>query len=366
MGCLTQIPSLSLHTQLQEALPIVGHFLGRLGLSGLLAPQIPHRPYQEALDLLVKSILLQPNALYRIEAWARSYDPAWRPRTHLGDDVLGRALDRLFEADRASLLTALVLCAVKNFSLQTDELHNDSTTLAFAGAYEHQKTKALQLRQGCSKDHRPDLKQLVYCLSVSADGAVPVHFKAYSGNQADDPTHWETWQRLCQILGRSDFLYVADSKLCVKETMLQIAQQQGRFLTIMPRTRSEWTTFAEQATAQQVVWEALWSRRSLRHSHCREQFQLAAGTRQTTEGFALHWYRSSDKRRRDAQDRQQRLEAALQRLGRLNERRGRGPKTQCAVRRAAQNILARYHLEALVQYEIRLIVAGFEFTRMTR
>lgn len=349
-----QVSSLSLRTRRQGALPLVDQFLRRLGLQQLLTPHIAHAHYRDALELLVKSVLLCPNALYRIEAWAQDYDPAWRPAGQFGDDALGRALERLFEADRASLMTALVMRAIKTFDIQTDQIHNDSTSIKFCGAYEHQKPSAVQLRRGCSKDHRPDLKQLVYCLSVSADGAVPVHFKTYAGNQADDPTHWETWQCLCQILERNDFLYVADSKLCAKETLRRIDESQGQFITILPRTRGEWGAFAEQATQPAVGWKPLWDRRALRKRQRREVFELATGSRQTSEGFALYWYRSSEKRLRDAQERQARLDAALQKLQHLNERRGRGPKTEPAVRRAAQNILARYHVDSLIEFDLKL------------
>lgn len=349
-----QVSSLSLRSRRQGALPLVDQFLQRLGLQPLLSPHIAHPHYRDALELLVKSVLLCPNALYRIQAWAQEYDPAWRPPGQFDDDTLGRALERLFEADRASLMTSLIVRALKTFTIQTDQIHNDSTSVKFCGAYEHQEPRAIQLRRGCSKDHRPDLKQLVYCLSVSADGAVPVHFKTYAGNQADDPTHWETWQCLCQILQRKDFLYVADSKLCVKETLLRMDQNQGRFITILPRTRAEWGAFADQAAQQTVVWEALWQRRALRKRQRRELFELATGSWRTLDGFVLYWYRSSEKRLRDAQERQSRLEAAQQKLQRLNERRGRGPKTEPAVRRAAQNIVARYHVESLVEFDLKL------------
>ena len=46
-----------------------------------------------------------------------------------------RALDRLFDADRASLLTQLVLGAIREFAIDLDQLHNDSTTLTFSGQY---------------------------------------------------------------------------------------------------------------------------------------------------------------------------------------------------------------------------------------
>jgi len=360
-----QAESLCLRQKLQGALPLVDHFLRALRLGPLLQQQIAPPHYVAALELLVKSVLIQPNALYRIEAWAQPYDPQLRPQQHLGDDAIGRALDRLFDADRASLLTALVVQAVKSFDVQTSPIHNDSTSIKFSGAYAHQKPNAVQLRRGFSQDHRPDLKQLIYCLSVSADGAVPVHFKAYAGNQNDDPTHWETWQCLCQLLGRPDFLYVADSKLCVGDTLLRLDREHGRFITILPRNRSEVHAFAQQAADCQVRWEPLWTRRACRRYQRPERFESAAGLYQMDQGFRIHWFRSSEKRLRDAQDRQERIALVLPRLEGLNERRGHGPKTEPAIRRAAENLLAKYRAADWVHYQIDL-QQRVQFVQTTR
>ena len=173
-----QVESLTLRKKFQGALPLVDHFLRALNLRPLLSQQIYPPHYVDALELLIKSVLLQPNALYRVEEWAQPFDPALRPAQHLGDDALGRALDRLFQSDRASLMTALVVQAVKAFDIRTSQIHNDSTSIKFCGAYTHQDPKAVKLTRGFSKDHRPDLKQLIYSLSVSDEGAVPVHSKA--------------------------------------------------------------------------------------------------------------------------------------------------------------------------------------------
>jgi transposase len=271
--CL-QAQSLNLRSRKLGALPLVEHFFEALQLRQLLAQQIHPQHYVQALLWLVRNFLLQPSALYRIGAWAAGY---FLPAEPLGDDVLGRALDRLFQSDRASLMTALIVKAAKTFALQTSQIHNDSTSIKFCGAYEHQHPGALQLRRGFSKDHRPDLKQLVYSLSVSADGAVPVHFKAYDGNQNDDGTHWETWQCLCQLLGHGDFLYVADCKLCVARTLLAMDQRGGRFLTVLPHARAENAAFAQQAAACQVRWQPLCSRKSNRKHQRRDTFEVAQG-----------------------------------------------------------------------------------------
>ncbi len=349
-----QVESLRLQKKLQGALPLVDHFLRALHLRPLLSEQIYPLHYVDALELLIKSVLLQPNALYRIEQWAQPYDPALRPAPHLGDDALGRALDRLFQSDRASLMTALVVQAVKAFEIRTNQIHNDSTSIKFCGAYLHQEPKAVKLTRGFSKDHRPDLKQLIYSLSVSDDGAVPVHYKTYAGNQGDSGTHWETWQCLCRLLERCDFLYVADCKLCVSDMLLRMDKAGGRFITVLPRSRSEVGDFAAQAAACQVRWEPLWSRRSARKYHRRETFDLAAGLYQMQEGFRIYWYRSSEKSLYDAQDRQDRIATALQRLEGLNRRRGRGPKTEAAICRAAEKTLAHYRVKNLVHYQIAL------------
>ena len=46
----------------------------------------------------------------------------------LSDDRLGRALDRLYDADRTALVTELVLAVGERFEVRFEEFHNDSTT----------------------------------------------------------------------------------------------------------------------------------------------------------------------------------------------------------------------------------------------
>jgi hypothetical protein len=85
----------------------------------------------------------------------------------LSDDRLGRALDRLFEADRAALLTDVVLAVAKRFAVQLQQLDNDSTSIAFCGQCRDQRPssrsgkRASAIAYSYSKDHRPGLKQLL-------------------------------------------------------------------------------------------------------------------------------------------------------------------------------------------------------------
>jgi len=79
----------------------------------------------------------------------------------------GRALDRLFDADRAAMMTQLVLAAIREFKIDLDQFHNDSTTLTLTGVYreadgrEIRSQPTLVVTYGHNKDHRPDLKQLL-------------------------------------------------------------------------------------------------------------------------------------------------------------------------------------------------------------
>ena len=65
---------------------------------------------------------------------------------------------------------------------------------------------------------------------------------------------------LCQLSGRRDFLYVADSKLASRENMAYIHQRGGRFLTILPRTRSEDEKFREALAQEEVTWRPFWDK----------------------------------------------------------------------------------------------------------
>ena len=116
--------------------------------------------------------------------------------------------------------------AVREFDVSLDQLHNDSTTITFHGDYdsaERERTLRGRLRLavtwGHNKDHRPDLKQLLYILTVTGDGDIPVQFRVESGNATDDRSHQGTWELLCQLTGRRDFLYIADCKLATTENM---------------------------------------------------------------------------------------------------------------------------------------------------
>ena len=115
--------ALTLESRSVDALPLVNHFLQRLGIDRLLEEHVAalDRRYQlspaKALGVLLRNLLLARVPLYSQPEWARRVAPHLlglriEEVALLNDDRVGRALDALFAADRATLLTQVVVRAV--------------------------------------------------------------------------------------------------------------------------------------------------------------------------------------------------------------------------------------------------------------
>lgn len=336
--------------------PILDRFINVMGLREKFVEALGNSDYADALLILLKNILIDRTALYSVRDWAKQFGLVLGRGTEIGDDRLGRALEKLFRADRATLQTKIVLTVIKAFELKMDQIHGDTTSISVAGTYKNQDKKAVQLKRGHSKDHRPDLKQLVYSLCVSRDGAVPIHFKTFDGNRTDDTIQWETWNSIRTLLQTPNFTFVGDSKLCVSETLLKIDREHGRFVTMVPDTRREVHDFAKALESGNIRWEQILKKRSPRHGAEFDTFECAQGPRQLREGFPLFFYRTSQKKKRDAEDRDDRIGRACEKLENLDLRKTRGPKTEKAMRKRVEAVLRRYHVEEWLSVDIKLDV----------
>ena len=324
----------TLNSRRIAALPILDHFLRRLRLREFLSDHLPNEdgrtriPTATALLVLLRNLLISREPLYGVGEWAARHEPellglASAQLAALNDDRIGRALDRLFDADIPALALKIAAHAVREFDVNLDQLHNDSTTITFHGDYEsaeRERTLRGRLRLavtwGHNKDHRPDLKQLLYILTVTSDGAVPVQFRVESGNATDDRSHQVTWELLCQLTGRRDFLYIADCKLATTENMAYLHQRGGRFLSVLPRTRGEDAAFRVAVLRQEVSWRRIHDKYDA-EGQLVDRFSICEPAGQTTEGYRLIWYHSTRKAELDAEARLTRLEKALKGLDEL-------------------------------------------------
>jgi transposase len=354
------------------AMPMVNELLRRIRLEEFLRDALPKEDGRtklsprKALLVLLRNLLASRQPIYGLGEWAIRYSPDVLGLTEtetslLNDDRVGRALDKLFAADVTSLVLRVAARVIKEFDLQLDELHNDSTTISVFGAYLDAVVEGrvlgrptLAITFGHSKDHRPDLKQLLFILTVTADGGVPLHFRAASGNVTDDVTHRDTWDLLCQLTGRRDFLYVADAKLATRENMAYLHQRQGRFVTVLPKTRSEDKEFRALVTAGQVSWKLIWEKTD-EEDEVIDRYSISDQAVTSVEGYRLVWYHSERKAEQDAITRAARIERALKELASLRDKL-RSPRTryrqESKVTAAVAEILATCEAEAWIVTEI--------------
>ena len=354
----------ALKTERLGPLPLINHFIERIGLEALLEQHVPTTDgrcavaHARALGVLLRSIVVEREPIYRqqetVHGFAAGlYGLSAEQLEHLSDDRLGRALDHLFQADRAALLTAVIVAVGRRFELQFQRLHNDSTSISFCGQYRDQRPhrsgrRTPAITYGYSKDHRPDLKQLLFILTTDADGGIPVQFRAADGNTNDSITHIETWNTLRGVAGRSDFLYVADSKLCSFDNLDYISRAGGRFVTVMPRSRQEDGHFRKWVQTQTPEWELVWDRPHPRyHDGPRDRWSVYRDPLGSREGWSVVWVWSTLLTLHQQNRRHRNLAAATEALTSLRQRvlsaraRLRGASR---IDLAAEEILERYHM----------------------
>jgi transposase len=354
------------------ALPLIRHFAARMGLGRLLDTWVPADDPRLALDpaaviaALIANLATGHQPLYALGEWAAGYDPSLlglgrRGAGLLNDDRAGRVLDRLFRADRGSLLTELMTGVISESGIDCAQLHNDSTSVTVHGEYQQagggdvDGVPTARVTWGHSKDHRPDLKQLVFILTVSGDNAVPVIYRLAGGNTIDDPTHIPTWDTLTRLTGRTDFLYVADCKLASDDAMRHIHRGGGRFITVLPRGRREDTAFRAWIQDHQPAWEEATRVRGragepdVVHSVCEAPWPSAAG-------YRIIWVHDSARQLHDAAARARQIAAGVTAIEEDLAARLSSPwtrlRTAGAVHGAAKAALAGAHASRWVRYAI--------------
>jgi transposase len=110
---------------------------------------------------------------------------------HLNEGVLGRALDDLYEYGVTELFRDLAAHAAEKLGLTSRFAHLDATSFSFHGEYDSEEGPeggVIRIQQGYSRDHRPDLNQVVLDMGAQAEGRAP---------SPDEATFWECkrpWQ----------------------------------------------------------------------------------------------------------------------------------------------------------------------------
>ena len=342
--------------------PIIQFFIEQLKIPETIGSYIRQDerlklPVEQTLTVLIHNILTSPMPMYEMADWLAPLD-----ESHVGlepsqaslihDDRLGQALDMFYSGRHKDVFFRLALRAIQLFDLDCSQIHQDTTTVTFSGRYGVWRAQE-RLAYGPNKDHRPDLKQLVLGMSVTADGSVPLVHKIYDGNQTDDRLHPENHQRLRQLLRRSDFIYVADCKLATEENLRKIASCGGRFVTVMPRTWGQDKKFRRSVRQGSIKWRWLLSRKNNRKPDSKiDRYDLAPGTYHA-KGYRLCWIKSTQKAEQDSEIRTRRINNAVDKLRAVQARLNTyNLKTRRALRQKIQDIFKENQCRPFIDAEI--------------
>jgi len=150
---------------------------------------------------------------------------------------LGRTLDEIHEFGCTDLFSDLAYQACSREEIESQFGHLDTTSFSLTGQYlEDSDEHAIAVTHGYSKDHRPDLKQVILELLVSQDGGVPLLCKTWDGNTSDNEVFSTRAKALVEGLQKNTnpIYLVADSKLYSNQNAESLAHLQ--FITRIPET----------------------------------------------------------------------------------------------------------------------------------
>jgi transposase len=168
---------------------------------------------------------------------------------------LSRSLDKVHQYGVESLFAELSAKVCSKEKVQTDYRSLDTTSISLTGEYDVDTDEnTIEIKHGHSKDHRPDLKQLVHELVVSQDGGIPLMMKSWDGNASDNTIFRERTKFLVDGLQGSDWsgYLIADSKLYHAKNAVHL--KLLHFITRIPASIHE-----EGKTIKKALEQNIWN-----------------------------------------------------------------------------------------------------------
>lgn len=217
--------------------PVLGRLMNELDLAGTINGIVGKTGTPANIDvgtfvaLMIHHVLGDVNIkMYKMDEFfvdkALPLLIPWDPTVsaaEINDDRAARVLDALWDANPQFVFSAVASSAISKHHLSTDLVHWDTTSKSFKGAYddEPEDPDAPRIVKGLSKDHRPDLKQIVFGAGTTMDG-VPIVAGVASGNESDMTLNgrWVPIMRNILNKDKDEFLlYVADSSLVTTDNL---------------------------------------------------------------------------------------------------------------------------------------------------
>ncbi|MDF2867131.1 MAG: transposase [Gammaproteobacteria bacterium] len=150
--------------------------------------------------------------------------------SHINDDLMGRFLDALYEGRVSELYQQLALCVIKYLGLECKSLNLDTTSFHLDGQYEQDiDAKSIRITRGYSRDHRPDLNQVVLSLITENQAGIPFYMQACSGNANDTETFKKIVKaHLSSLKAAYQNTYLIGDAALYAEAIIQTLVEQGQ------------------------------------------------------------------------------------------------------------------------------------------
>lgn len=161
---------------------------------------------------------------------------------HLNDKVLGRALDELFELNVSKVYCELAIKVVNHLKLPCEAVNLDGTSFHVDGLYnsdcdeDDEDLHCLRICKGYSRDHRPDLNQVILLLMTENKAGIPLFMAGVNGNVTDKTSFKNVvTQHLKSFKAALEARYfVGDAALYVAETIQALDKQGQLFISRVP------------------------------------------------------------------------------------------------------------------------------------
>lgn len=169
------------------------------------------------------------------------------------DDTLGRGLDDLYEAGVTEVFYQVAAHALQVYGIRSDFVHLDSSSFHLHGTYDVDEPdrEAIRITYGYSRDHRPDLKQVVLQLITHHKSALPVWLEVLSGNSNDKKTFKATVQAYTQQLGAAEQPYIVTDSAGYTADNLK-AMGAMRWLMRVPETLAQAQQLVKEMAAEEM------------------------------------------------------------------------------------------------------------------
>jgi len=258
------------HSQVIDHLGLVAGMFDELGMGEIIDQVTQQNPEMRDLTVgeAVKAMVLNGRgfinqALYLVPRFFHN-KPTYQlisPRVtpqQLNDDALGRALDTLYAYGVTELYSLLAATAAERLGLAPRFVHLDTTSFHVDGRYnsdEEPEAQVVRITRGYSRDHRPDLNQVMLELMVEHQAGIPLLMQPLSGNSSDTQEFGEAVRlHVHQLQATYGLTYlVADSALYSEANLEKLAQTQMKWITRVPATLREAQAVLAQANPQAMV-----------------------------------------------------------------------------------------------------------------